>query len=336
MFILGIYNDPTGFSPLLILLIALVLEAYIGEASYIFRFITHPVELIGSVISLLDRKLNRKKRSNTDRTIRGLISLLIIISLSLIMGYIISWLSLNHPWGWVIELILTTTLLAQRALYNAVQRVAISLQRNSTDTSRKTVSHIVGRDTSKLDNYGVARAAIESLAENFSDGVIAPVFWYILFGFPGLLIYKAVNTMDSMIGYRTIQYKAFGYFAARFDDAMNIIPARLSAFFLILASIFVPTANPIRALKIVLRDATKHQSPNAGWPESAMAGALNLTLAGPRHVKGNVLEAPWIGEGSAKVTHLDIKRSLYLYTVACLINAGSVALLLLFKLILMN
>jgi adenosylcobinamide-phosphate synthase len=189
----------------------------------------------------------------------------------------------------------------------------------------------VGRDPAHLDAHGIARAAIESLAENFGDGVVAPVFWYVLFGFPGLLVYKAINTMDSMIGYKTPHYKAFGFSAARIDDIVNIIPARLAGLFLVLAAIFVPTANPMRAARVMLRDAGKHRSPNAGWPEAAVAGALNLALAGPRRYPGRVVKDPWIGDGSAKATHRDIRRALYLYAVACLINAAWVAAIMLIR-----
>jgi len=331
MFMFGLINGPAGFDPLILLLLALLVEAYVGEARFVFRFVRHPVVIIGDLIGALDSKLNREKRSQMDRAVRGFVTAAIVISLCILIGYAVVWLSRNHPWGWIIEFLLVVTLIAQRALYNAVRRVGTSLKGDNLEDSRDAVSHIVGRDPAQLDSFGIARAAIESLAENFSDGVVAPVFWYVLFGFPGLLVYKAINTMDSMIGYKTPQYQAFGFSAARIDDIVNIIPARLSGLFIALAAVFVPTANPAKAFKVMIRDAGKHRSPNAGWPEGAMAGALNLAIAGPRRYPGRVVKDPWVGDGTAKATHRDIRRALYLYAVACLINAGWVAALLLLR-----
>ena len=175
-----------------------------------------------------------------------------------------------------------------------------------------------------MDAPAVGRAAIESLAENFSDAVVAPVFWYVLLGAPGILVYKTVNTMDSMIGHKTPRHRAFGFTAARLDDALNAIPARLSAVFIALAALFVPSTNPKAALRTAWRDAGKHRSFNAGWPEAAMAGALGLALAGPRTYLGGVVDDHWMGDGRARVNDRDIRRALYVYGVACLIVAGTV------------
>ncbi len=327
MFSFNMINGPAGFDPLIIMLIALGVEAYLGEARFVFRYVRHPVVVIGNMIDLFDRKLNRETRSDTNRAIRGFITVMIICGLCGVIGCGVAWLGQNHPWGWIIECILAISLIAQRGLYNAVQKVGRALRDDSLESARDAVSHIVGRDPAQLDSHGVARASIESLAENFGDGVVAPVFWYVLFGFPGLLVYKAINTMDSMIGHKSPKYKAFGFAAARIDDIVNIVPARLAALFLCLAALFAPTANPLKSLKVMLRDAGKHRSPNAGWPEGAMAGALDLALAGPRRYTETVVKDPWVGDGTAKATHQDIKRALYLYFVACLINAGWIALL---------
>jgi adenosylcobinamide-phosphate synthase len=199
------------------------------------------------------------------------------------------------------------------------------LKTQGLEAGRKAVAHIVGRDVRRLDAHGVARAAIESCAENYSDAVVAPTFWYVLFGFPGLLVYKAVNTTDSMIGYRSPRYRAFGMAAARTDDAANFLPARLAGVFLCTAALFVPTARPVAGLRTMLRDAGNHRSVNAGWPEGAAAGALGLALAGPRTYTDSVIDDAWIGDGRAKATPRDIDRALYLYAVACLINAFVVA-----------
>jgi len=313
-----------GFDPLVLLLLALIVEAYVGEARFVFKAVRHPVRIIGDAIGFFDRKLNRADRSEVDRAMRGVLVVALIVGAAFAVGWGVAWLSLNHPLGWIVEFLGLVSLLAARGLYDHVSKVAKALRDNVED-ARQAVSHIVGRDPDSLDGPGVARAAIETLAENFGDGVVAPVFWYVLFGFPGLLVYKAVNTMDSMIGYRSPKYRAFGMTAARLDDVLNFIPARLAGLFLVFAAAFVPTAKPLAALRIMLRDSKFHRSFNAGWPEGAMAGALGLTLAGPRHYPGTTVNDPWIGDGNAEAGPKDISRGLYLYFVACLINAMWVA-----------
>jgi len=324
MFTLGRTGDIHGFDPLVLLLMALVAEAYLGDMNLLFRFVRHPVALIGGWIEVLDRKLNRENRGQMDRAVRGAITVIVVLLPCAAAGWAVGWLSLNHTFGWLLELFLLITLLAQRGLYDHVRAVGVGL-RTSLEDGRLAVSHIVGRDVSQLDEHGVARAAIESCAENYGDGVVAPVFWYLLFGLTGLLVYKAVNTLDSMIGHKTPRHRAFGLVAARLDDVLNLIPARLAGLFIALAAIFVPTASPGRAVKVVLRDAGKHRSMNTGWPEGAMAGALDLALAGPRRYAERVVKDAWIGDGSARAGVKDIRRALYLYVVACLINALFVA-----------
>jgi adenosylcobinamide-phosphate synthase len=173
-----------------------------------------------------------------------------------------------------------------------------------------------------LDVHGIARAAIESLAENFSDGVVAPVFWYLLLGLPGLFAYKMANTLDSMIGHRTPRYRSFGWAAARLDDVLNLAPAPISGLLLTVAAVFAKGGRPDRALLVMLRDGRKHHSPNSGWPESAMAGALGLALAGPRNYPEGLVNDPWLGDGSARAAPSDIARALHLYRLACLLEAG--------------
>ncbi|MBC8337799.1 MAG: cobalamin biosynthesis protein CobD [Rhodospirillales bacterium] len=314
----------SGFDPLVLLLLALIVEAYIGEARFLFKAVRHPVRVIGDLIGFFDRKLNREDRSQVDRAFRGALVVIIVVGLAFALGLAIAWLSLNHPLGWIIEFVGLVSLLAARGLYDHVSAVSKGL-RQSLEDGRRAVAHIVGRDPDSLDEHGVSRAAIESLAENFGDGVIAPVFWYVLFGFPGLLVYKAVNTMDSMIGHRSPRYRAFGMTAARLDDVLNFIPARLAGLFIVFASAFMPTAKPMQALKVMLRDSKFHRSFNAGWPEGAMAGALGLALAGPRHYAKMTINDPWIGDGNPKARTKDISRALYLYFVACLINGVWVA-----------
>ena len=208
-----------------------------------------------------------------------------------------------------------------------VRAVALALSERGLDAGRAEVAHIVGRDVRQLDEHGVARAAIESCAENFSDGVVAPVFWYVLFGLPGMLAYKAVNTMDSMLGYRNERYLAFGWAPARLDDVANLLPARLSGMLLSGAAALAPEANAASGFRTMLRDARLHRSPNAGWPEAAMAGALGLSLSGPRRYPGLVVNDPWIGSGTARATARDVARALSLFAIACALNGSIVAVL---------
>ena len=319
MLTFGMTGGGGGFDPLVLLLMALVVEAYVGEAEFLFKAVPHPVRMIGGVVGFLDRKLNRENRSQGDRALRGALVVVFVSLAAFGVGWAVAWLTLNHPWGWIIEFVGLIALLAGRGLYDHVKAVARAL-REGVEPGRQAVRHIIGRDPERLNGAGVARGALESLAENFCDGVVAPVFWYVLFGFPGLLVYKAVNTMDSMIGYTSPKYRAFGMTAARLDDVLNFIPARFAGLFLVFAALFVPTAHAGAALKVMLRDSGKHRSPNAGWPEGAMAGALGLALAGPRHYPGRTVNDPWIGSGTAKAGPKDISRGLYLYGVACLVN----------------
>jgi len=333
MVTLGFAGASSPFDPLILLLLAMGIEAYVGEAAFIFKRIKHPVAIIGSLIRFFDDKLNRPKRPEMDRALRGAFVVCVMVSLSATVGVGVMWLSFHVPWGWVLECALLVSLLAARGLYNAVARVANGLELDGLKGGRDAVRHIVGRDPNSLDAPGIARAAIESLAENFSDAVAGPVFWYVILGFPGILVYKTVNTLDSMIGHRTPKYRAFGFTAARLDDALNAIPARLSALIFAMAALFVPTANPSAAIKTAMRDARKHRSFNAGWPEASMAGALGIALAGPRTYEGTVVTDHWMGDGRAKTTVKDIQRALYLYGVACLITAGLVGLIAVVRLL---
>jgi adenosylcobinamide-phosphate synthase len=327
MLLHALLGQPAPLDPLLLLLAALLLDAYIGGGRFLFGLIPHPVAIIGAAVAWLERKLNREQRPEGDRVVRGALVAALVIVACAAAGLGVSWLTLRFPYAALIEVFLVTALIAQRSLFDHVRAVGRALNAEGLEAGRAAVAHIVGRDVRLLDGHGVARAAIESCAENYSDAVVGPTFWYVLFGFPGLLVYKAVNTMDSMIGHRSPRYRAFGKAAARIDDAANLIPARLAGVFLCMAAMFVPTARPLVGLRVMLRDAGKHRSVNAGWPEGAAAGALGLALAGPRKYTDSVVDDPWIGNGRARATARDIDRALYLYTVACLINAFVVAAL---------
>jgi len=317
----------SGASPerALILVLALALEALAGIPWGPFAWLPHPVRIIGSAIGFLEIKLNRLARSARDRRIRGVVVVGLLCGASGGLAWVLHRVAGELPFAWLIELCLVVSLLAQRSLFVHVRDVAVALGRRGLAAGREAVSRIVGRDVQRLDAAGVARAAIESCAENFSDGVVAPVFWYMLFGLPGLVIYKTVNTMDSMIGHRTARYEQFGWAAARLDDALNWVPARISGLLIILAAVLVRKTDPIEAFKVMRRDAGKHRSPNAGWPESAMAGALGLALAGPRRYGSLMVNEPWIGHGSAQATVQHVVRALKLLCAAYVVNAGVVA-----------
>lgn len=321
-----------GLAPPMILIAAFLLDALVGEFGPLFRVVPHPVVLIGRLTGWLDRRLNRERRSLRTRLARGVFVAVFMVALAGAAGWGLTVLAHELRYGWAIELLAVTILLAQRSLFDHVRAVGRALRREGLPAARAAVARIVGRDPETLDSHGVARAAIESLAENFADGVVAPAFWYLLFGLPGLFAYKAVNTMDSMIGYRTPRHAAFGRAAARLDDAMNFVPARIAGAMIVVAALFVPRGRPISSFRVMARDGRKHRSPNAGWPEAAMAGALGVALAGPRSYHGSAEASPWLGEEfSARIGEAEIRRALYLFVVACLMNAAIVAFIVLLE-----
>jgi adenosylcobinamide-phosphate synthase len=287
-------------------LLALALERLVGYPNALVARIGHPVIWMGRLISLLDVRLNNRTRG------RGVLTLLLLLAATALVTVPVAWALRSIPFGWVLEAILATSLLAQKSLRDAVQAVGTALSR-SLPEGRTAVSHIVGRDPQALDEAGVSRAAIESLAESTSDGVIAPLFFLIVGGLPGIALYKAVNTADSMIGHKTERHLQFGWAAARFDDLLNLIPARLTALLIAGGAFFVKGAHPEAAWSTALRDAKKHESPNAGWPEAAFAGALDFQLGGPRSYDGELVDLPSFGTGRADLGQADIERALGLY-----------------------
>lgn len=311
--------------PFFALLAGLALDAVVGEMRPIFRFVPHPVVVIGGVIASLERRLNRESRGRAARRARGALVVLVVVALAAACGWFLMVLARHWRFGWAIEIATIGVLVAQRSLYDHVFAVCRALETGGLTAARAEVSKIVGRDPNSLDEFAVARAGIESLFENFSDGVVAPALWYLLLGLPGLLAYKAINTLDSMIGHRSPRYLDFGAFAARLDTAANFVPARLAGLILAIAAVVVPEGNPSASLKTMLRDAGKHRSVNAGWPEGAAAGALGLALAGPRRYGADLVNDPWIGDGRARATAIDMRRALYLFIAACLVHAALVA-----------
>ena len=308
-------------------LLALLIEAAVGYPYRLFRAIGHPVTWIGRLIGALDRTLNHDRASNASRRLMGLGALLIVIIVAAAAAFVIERILLPLPLGVFAIAIIASTLVAQRSLYDHVARVAAALDQGGVAAGRQAVAHIVGRDPEALDEAGVARAAIESLAENFSDGVVAPTFWLALGGLPGGTVYKAINTADSMIGHRTPRHEAFGWAAARLDDVVNLPASRLSALLLIAAAGITSGASAAEAWRAVIRDAPHHRSPNAGYPEAAMAGALGLALAGPRAYGGVEVTDAVMGAGRRQATAGDIRAALSLYLRADAMLIGLVAAL---------
>jgi adenosylcobinamide-phosphate synthase len=305
---------------------ALVFEAYAGYPQALYRSIGHPVTWIGALISWLDRALNKESENEEARRKAGAIALGVALAAAIGACALIMLLLPAGLVGTLLTVLLASTLLAQKSLHVHVEAVADALENGGLGPGRVTVAQIVGRDPSALDEAGVARAAIESLAENFSDGVVAPALYLALLGLPGGAAYKAANTADSMLGHRTLRHGAFGFAAARFDDIVNLPASRLSALWLALAAFAVPDASPAEAMRAALRDAKRHRSPNAGWPEAAMAGALGLKLAGPRVYDGVTVEDAFMGNGRRSATERDIRRALRLYRAACAIQIAVYAI----------
>ena len=265
------------------------------------------------MIAVLDRALNHETMSDAKRRAAGVAALLAIIGVPAIIGYVVERSVLLLPLGIVVAAIIASTLIAQRSLREHVAGVAAALEHDGVAAGRAAVAHIVGRDPDTLDEAGVARAAIESLAENFSDGVVAPAFWLAAAGLAGGAAYKAINTADSMIGHRTPRHDAFGWAAARLDDLVNLPASRLSALLIVAAATVSPGASAAHAWRAVVRDAPRHRSPNAGYPEAAMAGALGLALAGPRVYSGVGVDDAVMGDGRRDATAADIRAALRLY-----------------------
>ncbi|MDB5622465.1 MAG: cobalamin biosynthesis protein CobD, partial [Devosia sp.] len=251
----------------------------------------------------------------------GIAGLIILLLATLSAALLVQALLRAIPFGWIAEALLATVFLAQKELGRAVDAVATALNRSLAE-GRQAVSHVVGRDPEQLDRAGVARAAVETLAESTSDGVVAPLFWLLIGGLPGIALYKAINTADSMIGHLSDRYRYYGWAAARLDDLVNWVPARLTAGLITAACFLVPRASPSAAWATTRRDARKHASPNSGWPEAAFAGALGLALGGPRAYDGEVVDLPLLGSGRRELDAGDIEAALALYRATLTVLFG--------------
>ena len=311
-------------------LAALAVEAVCGYPRWLFRAIGHPVSWIGRLIAWCDRSWNRPSHTFAQRRVAGVAALALCLTAAAAASLALVFAA-NALFPAAVAMIVlgiaASAFIAQRSLDEHVRAVADALETGTLDEARHAVAQIVGRDTSILDAHAVSRAAIESLSENFSDGIVAPIFWMVVGGLPGAALYKTINTADSMIGHKSERHLAFGWAAARLDDVVNLPASRLAALWIAAAASLLPNASARGALSAVRRDAPRHRSPNAGWPEAAMAGALGLRLAGPRIYGGEAVEDRWMGTGRADATATDIRHALRIYRLTCIVQAAAVGLI---------
>jgi adenosylcobinamide-phosphate synthase len=301
----------------LILIAAFGIEAVLAYPAIVFGAIGHPVSWIGTLISALEFRLNRSDFSDARRRAAGIATTLVLVALGLGVGLALEMAVRAVPvLGFALAVLVVVALIAAGSLDQHVRAVASALRTEGLAGGRQSIAKIVGRDPDALDEAAICRAAIESLAENASDGVTAPALWYLVGGLPGMIAYKAINTADSMIGHISERYRAFGWAAAKLDDLVNLPASRLTGLMFIAAAAIVPGASAATAWQAFRRDARLHRSPNAGWPEAAMAGALGLRLAGPRVYDGVMVDDHWMGDGRAEATVADIDRALTIYRVA--------------------
>ncbi|MDR7027778.1 adenosylcobinamide-phosphate synthase CbiB [Rhizobium rosettiformans] len=316
-------------SHLLILLAAIGLDRIVGDPPWLWQRVPHPVVIFGKGIDLFEKRLNTGAFTPEGRRLNGVFTIVALLALSILFGMLLSMIFHHLGFlGMILEIIVVAVFLAQKSLGDHVQAVADGLLRNGLEGGRQAVAMIVGRDPKTLNESGVSRAAIESLSENFADGVVAPVFWYLIAGLPGILAYKMLNTADSMIGHKNERFLQFGWASARLDDLANWPAARLSAGFIAVAALLRLGAGAgRRSLSAALRDSGLHRSPNSGWPEAAMAGALDLQLAGPRVYGGIRVSEPMMhAAGRADAGPQDILSGIRVFYTACSVMAAFVVL----------
>ncbi len=303
----------------------LVIEMFIGYPPALFKLAGHPVQWIGKLIAFIDDGLNDAEASPQQNRVYGVLAVVLLIATVGIPTWIVTKILAQFSYGWAINVIIATAFIAQKSLRDHVNNVDRALG-NSLSAARIAVAKIVGRDPQALDENGVAKAALESLAENTADGITAPIFWYMLLGLPGLVIYKAINTADSMIGHKSEKYLNFGWATAKLDDVLNLPASRLTGLIFAASACLNSKHDAQNALSSMWRDASKHQSPNAGWPEAAMAGALGLRFGGPRRYQGVPVEVAYMGNGR-DAQPKDIARGLTLYDHALIILLVTAVLL---------
>lgn len=306
--------------------LACLIEKYVGYPKGLFKTFGHPVQWMGALISWLDAKLNTKPDDEIEGLMRGGLALVLIVAATAFPAYMLQDFLGDFTGGWIINAVIATAFIAQKSMRYHVVEVEHALS-SSIAEGRTSVTKIVGRNTKNLDESDVTKAALESLAENTADGIVAPVFWYALLGLPGLVAYKAINTADSMIGHKSERHLFFGFCAAKLDDLVNLPASRLTAIFFAGAAAISSRERGRNALFTAWADASKHRSPNAGWPEAAMAGALGLRFGGPRNYEDGVVALPWMGDGREHMTRADISAGLEIYDRSLWIMFGVLALL---------
>jgi adenosylcobinamide-phosphate synthase len=308
---------------------ACLIEKYVGYPNGLLKVFGHPVQWIGAFITWLDATLNTKPDDELEGVLRGGGAVVLLMAATALPAYLLQDLLKGIYGGWLLNALVATVFIAQKSMRDHVKDVERALSMSVVE-GRKAVAKIVGRDTTTLDESGVVKAALESLAENTADGIVAPVFWYAVLGLPGLVAYKAINTADSMIGHKSDRHLYFGFCAAKLDDLVNLPASRLTALFFAAAAAMTDVSHGKRALGMAWRDAGKHRSPNAGWPEAAMAGALDLKFGGPRAYDDGIMELPSMGQGRAEMFRADIAAGLKLYDRALWIMLGLLVVLAVF------
>ncbi len=295
--------------------LALLIERMFGYPKSLYDKIGHPVEWIGTILKKLEALLYDPEAEPMQSRLRGLAALLALLLIVALPAVLVTSVLSTFKFGWIIEALLATTLIAQHSMYEHVNAVRKGLD-TSLNEGRKAVAKIVGRDPAALDESGVVKGALESLAENASDGIVAPILWYALLGLPGIVAYKAINTADSMIGHKSERYIYFGWAAAHLDDLINLPASRLTGLLFVSATAWNDSERGKIAVQAMWRDAPKHHSPNAGWPESALAASLGVRFGGPRSYAGIRVDLPWMGEGRETLNRDDIRKGLRLYATA--------------------
>lgn len=313
----------------LLLFFMIILDGITGEPAWIYRRIPHPVVLMGKLLSILEKTFNRASNMAVKGRMLGTLCLMLYLVLICAVAHLIErtlYYYIGGLYADIILILLASTLLAARSLHDHVQEVFVHLEKNHHDDAQTSLAKIVGRDVTKLDQAGMNRAVIETSAENFSDGFMAPCFWFLVLGFPGLVLYKAINTADSMIGHKNDRYLHFGWAAARLDDLANYIPARLTAAIFLICGLIKNRRSIITNIKTCQQHASQHLSINAGWPECAMASILNVKLGGPRTYGDQKIAGVWLGIGRERARLHDVKEALKMCLLSWIIFSMSLVI----------
>lgn len=316
-----------GPDSLFFLLIALVVNALLGGFSVPFLKPFHPEAIFGRASSCFDGRLNREKRSPRNRIIRGALVVLVLAGLAFAAGVGLLNYMASAPFGRYIEILLLAVLIPERQVFDEARQLGTALKGERFNPAQLPFLAQGNFDSAKMDSFAFARFAIERLAERFGKDVVAPVFWFVLLGLPGVFLSRAVRVLETRIGGTDASHRAFGFAARRLDAALGFLHARLAGLVLMAAALFTSTASPARSARQLGPEGWKHPDRNAGWPVAAMAGALDLALLGPKKGEAEKKDEPWIGSGRARATHQDIKRALYLFFVGAVLNFGLVAVL---------